>query len=179
MSAQPKLSIAWYSFACCEDSTIMFAELLNDYFFEFKKHFNVIDASVFAGKRDTDSPLDIAFVEGAANSPEHEEQMKKIRTRAKKVVAIGSCACTGMPSAHRNTFNQNQLTEINHLLTIFNFSDKVKKVADVIPIDAQVPGCPMDLDNFVKAVNGLLVEFGHAPLSISHKPQATSNTPNA
>jgi sulfhydrogenase subunit delta len=167
LTAQPeKLKIAWYSFACCEDSTIMFAEFLNDYFFEFKKHFKVVDASIFASKRDMEGPLDIAFIEGAANSPEHEESMKKIRARAKKVVAIGSCACTGMPSAHRNTFNQNQLKEIDFIIKQFNFSDKVRKVADIIPIDAQVPGCPMDLDNFAKAVNGLLVEFGHAPLHL-------------
>jgi len=166
-AAPAKLKIAWYSFACCEDSTIMFAELLNDYFFEFKKHFQIVDASIFATKRDTTGPLDIAFIEGAANSPEHEESMKKIRARAKKVVAIGSCACTGMPSAHRNTFDPDQLKEIDFLLKQFNYSPKVLKVADVIKVDAQVPGCPMDLDNFVKAVNGLLVAFGHAPMSLN------------
>ena len=166
-AAPAKLKIAWYSFACCEDSTIMFAELLNDYFFEFKKHFQIVDASIFATKRDTTGPLDIAFIEGAANSPEHEESMKKIRARAKKVVAIGSCACTGMPSAHRNTFDPDQLEEIDFLLKQFNYSPKVLKVADVIKVDAQVPGCPMDLDNFVKAVNGLLVAFGHAPMSLN------------
>jgi coenzyme F420-reducing hydrogenase gamma subunit len=169
MPESQKLRLAWYSFACCEDSTIMFAELLNDYFFEFKKHFDFIDASIFASKRDTEGPLDIAFIEGASNSPEHEESMKKIRARAKKVVAIGSCACTGMPSAHRNTFNEAQKKEIQHLLDKFNFSDRVLKVADVIKIDAQVPGCPMDLDNFVTAVNQLLVEFGHTPLSLKGK----------
>jgi coenzyme F420-reducing hydrogenase gamma subunit len=161
-----KLNIAWYSFACCEDSSIMFMELLNDYFFEFKKHFNVIDASVLQTKRDQEGPLDIVFIEGASNSPEHADKMKKLRARAKKVVAIGSCACTGMPSAHRNSFDRDQTAEIGHLLQKFNFSDKVVRVADIIPIDAQVPGCPMNLDNFVKAVNGLLVEFGHEPLSL-------------
>lgn len=163
-----RLTVAWYSFACCEDSTIMFAELLNDYFFEFKKHFQFIDAPVFSSKRDTESPLDIAFIEGAANCLEHEELMKKIRQRAKKVVAIGSCACTGMPSAHRNSFDSDQLKEIDHLLKKFPFSDKVRRVSEVITIDAQVPGCPMDLDNFLKTVNGVLQEFGHTPLRLEN-----------
>jgi coenzyme F420-reducing hydrogenase gamma subunit len=110
--------------------------------------------------------LDIAIIEGAANSPEHEEAMKKLRARAKKIVAIGSCACTGMPSAHRNTFDENQKKEIQFLLDSFNYSDRVLKVAEVIPVDAQVPGCPMDLDNFVTALNQLLVEFGHEPLKL-------------
>jgi coenzyme F420-reducing hydrogenase gamma subunit len=169
MPVPQKLRLAWYSFACCEDSTIMFAELLNDYFFEFKKHFDFVDASVFATKRDLTGPLDIAFIEGASNSTEHEESMKKIRARAKKVVAIGSCACTGMPSAHRNTFDPAQKKEIQFLLEKFEYSDKVLKVSDVIHIDAQVPGCPMNLDNFVTAVNQLLAEFGHEPLSLKGK----------
>lgn len=162
-----KLNIAWYSFACCEDSSIMFMELLNDYFFEFKKHFNVIDASVLQTTRDQEGPLDIVFIEGASNSPEHSDTMKKLRARAKKVVAIGSCACTGMPSAHRNSFDRDQTAEISHLLQKFNFSDKVVKVTDVIQIDAQVPGCPMDLNNFIQTVNQLLTEFGHEPLSLN------------
>jgi sulfhydrogenase subunit delta len=168
-AASGKLNIAWYSFACCEDSTIMFAEFLNDYFFEFKKHFNVVDASVFSSVRDTQCPLDIAFIEGASNSPEHSKAMKKLRTRAKKVVAIGSCACSGMPSAHRNNFDPDQKAEIQFILEKFNFSDKVEKLTDIIQVDAQVPGCPMDLNVFAAAVNKLLVEFGHEPLVIPVK----------
>ena len=166
MPDNKKLNIAWYSFACCEDSSIMFAELLNDYFFEFKKHFNFIDASVFSSKRDKESPLDIVFIEGAINSPSHAEKVKKLRGRAKVVVAIGSCACTGMPSAHRNSFDKDQLAEIGHILDKFEYSDKVEKLADVIEVDAQVPGCPMDLNEFMTAVNGLLEKFNHQPIQI-------------
>lgn len=162
----PKLNIGWYSFACCEDSTIMFAELLNDYFFEFKAHFNFIDAPVLNSKRDLQSPLDIVFIEGASNCDEHSETMRRLRSRAKKVVAIGSCACTGMPSAHRNNFTPEQKQEINFLLDRFNYGEKVLKVTDIIPVDAQVMGCPMDLAAFMNAVNALLVEFGHTPITL-------------
>lgn len=168
MTIVPKLNIGWYSFACCEDSTIMFAELLNDYFFEFKEHFNFIDASVLSSKRDTTTPLDIVFIEGASNSDENSEHMKQLRARAKKVVAIGSCACTGMPSAHRNNFTPEQLAEIDFILKKFNYAEKLLKLSDVITVDAQVPGCPMDLNAFMTAVNGLLTEFGHQPISIKN-----------
>lgn len=164
MPAPTKLNIAWYSFACCEDSSIMFAEFLNDYFFEFKSHFNVVDASIFSDQRDTECPLDICFIEGASNSPEHAEKIKKLRERSKVVVAIGSCAVTGMPSAHRNSFTPDQLAEIGHIMERFEFSDKVDKLAEVITVDAKVAGCPMDLNDFLKAVNGLLVQFGHQPI---------------
>jgi len=162
----PKLNIGWYSFACCEDSTIMFAELLNDYFFEFKSHFNFVDAPVLNSKRDRNIPLDIVFIEGASNCDEHTETIRKLRDRSKKVVAIGSCACTGMPSAYRNNFSPEQTAEIKFILDKFNYSDKVIKVSDIIPVDAQVMGCPMDLDAFMQAVNGLLTEFGHTPIQL-------------
>jgi sulfhydrogenase subunit delta len=161
-----KLNIAWISFACCEDSTIMFAEVLNDYFFEFKKHFNFIDTPVLSAKRDQESPLDICFIEGASISPENADHMKKLRARSKKIVAIGSCACTGMPSAHRNNFDPDQLKEISHILEKFNYADTVEPVEAVIPVDAKVPGCPMDLNAFMAAVNGLLTEFGHEQIKI-------------
>lgn len=161
-----KLNIGWYSFACCEDSTIMFAELLNDYFFEFKSHFNFVDTPVFSSKRDETVPLDIVFIEGASNCDEHSELIKKLRLRSKKVVAIGSCACTGMPSAHRNNFTPEQHAEIDFILNKFSYSDKVIKVPDIIPVDALVMGCPMDLNLFLQAVNTLLSEFGHTPIQL-------------
>ncbi len=32
-----KLVVGWFSFTCCEDSTILFTELLNDHLDEWKK----------------------------------------------------------------------------------------------------------------------------------------------
>ena len=161
-----KLNLGWFSFACCEDSTIMFAELLNDYFFDFKSRFNFVDAPVLSSKRDETAHLDIAFIEGACADPTHPDKLKAIRERATKVVAIGSCACTGMPSAHRNTFDPTQVADIQFILDHFQYPEKVLKIADIIPIDAQVPGCPMDLGVFLTTVNSVLPEFGVDPIPI-------------
>ncbi|MDO8641156.1 MAG: hypothetical protein Q7R33_06390, partial [Nitrosarchaeum sp.] len=48
--------------------------------------------------------LDVAFVEGAIANKKDEEKLKEIRRNCKKLVAIGSCANTGGPSAQRNNF---------------------------------------------------------------------------
>jgi hypothetical protein len=32
-----RLVVGWFSFTCCEDSTILFTELLNDHFDDWKK----------------------------------------------------------------------------------------------------------------------------------------------
>jgi coenzyme F420-reducing hydrogenase gamma subunit len=86
--------------------------------------------------------------------------VKKIRKESKKVVAIGSCACVGMPSSQRNLFDEKTKKEINKILIRFQYAEKVKKLSDVITVDEMVPGCPMDENNFLRILNKYLKEFG-------------------
>ena len=41
-----KLRVGWFSFSCCEDSTIIFTELLNDHWQEWKDKIEFVDALV-------------------------------------------------------------------------------------------------------------------------------------
>ncbi len=101
MPENKKIRIGWFSFSCCEDSTIVFTELLNDHWQEWKKIFDFRHARVFKSNNILDE-LDIAFIEGAIASDEHIAKLKEIREKSKKLVAIGACAVTGMPSAQIN-----------------------------------------------------------------------------
>ncbi|MFA6587465.1 MAG: hypothetical protein WCT08_00180 [Patescibacteria group bacterium] len=155
---QKKLRIGWFTFSCCEDSTIIFTELLNDHWQEWKKLLDIRHARVLQSKNVLDK-LDVAFIEGALNSQKQVDMVKEIRSKSKKVVAIGACACTGMPSAQRNTFKPKEAKEIEPLLEKFEFLPKGQKLADVIKVDMNVPGCPMDEKVFLKALDALLKEF--------------------
>ena len=92
-----RLVVGWSSFTCCEDSTILFTELLNDHLEEWKKvmefrHMKVLRTSnSLAG-------LDVAFIEGAISSESQAKEVQRIRENTKYVVVIGACACTGQPS---------------------------------------------------------------------------------
>ncbi len=159
MSEQKKkLRIGWFSFTCCEDSTVMFTELLNDHYMVWKEVLDIRNARVLKTKNVMDE-MDVAFVEGAITAPEQEEKLKEIRRLAKKIVAIGACAITGMPSAHRNSFGEEQREDIAFILDKFHYGEKVKKLDEIITIDASVPGCPMAEEAFLKVVNDALVEF--------------------
>src|SRR5215217_6332615 len=96
-----KLVIGWFSFTCCEDSTILFTELLNDHLDEWKKviEFRHIRA---LKTRNSLAGLDVAFIEGAISSESQAEEVREIRENSQYVVAIGACACTGKPSTSRN-----------------------------------------------------------------------------
>lgn len=153
-----KIRIGWFSFSCCEDSTIVFTELLNDHWQLWKQIFDIRHARVLKTLNVLDN-LDIAFVEGAIASEKHTKELLEIRAASKKLVAIGSCACTGKPSDHRNNFTEQQLKEIEFLVARFHLAPKVQKVSDVVKVDAEVGGCPMDPKKFLAAVDALVEDF--------------------
>ena len=103
--------------------------------------------------------MDVAFIEGAVANDHQAEEVKKIRGLAKTVVAIGACACTGMPSASRNIFNDKQKEEIEFLVARFHSLPKVLKLSEVIKVDAEVPGCPMDPKKFLEVLNGAVAAW--------------------
>lgn len=153
-----KIRIGWFTFLCSEDSTIVMTEIMNDKWQEWKKTFDFRHARVLKSKNILDQ-LDIAFIEGAIASDEHIAQLKEIREKSKKLVAIGSCAVTGMPSAQRNFFAEPQKQEIEFLLTRFKALPRVMKVSDVVRVDMEVGGCPMEPSKFLEVVEKLTKEL--------------------
>lgn len=153
-----KLKVGWFSFSCCEDSTIVFTELLNDHYQKWRK---LIDfkAILPLQKRAELTDLDVAFVEGAIASKEQEERLIKIRMVSKKLIAVGACAIVGMPGGQRNLFGEKTKQEIGAFLLQYKYAEKVKKLADIITVDDIVPGCPMDEKKFLEMLNKYLIEF--------------------
>lgn len=139
---------------------ILFTELLNTHFDDWKhlvefRHFKAIKT------KNSLEGLDVAFIEGAVSSESQADEVKKIRANAKYVVAVGSCACTGMPSASRNAFTPEHITErIKDYMDRFDYSDKVKKLEEVIKIDDKLDGCPMNTEAFMELLYKYLKVFG-------------------
>jgi len=159
-SQKKKMAIGWFSFTCCEDSTILFTELLNKHFDEWKKVVEFRHVKALKTKNEL-RDLDVAFVEGAISSEKQAKEVKKIRENSKYLVAIGSCACTGLPSASRNEFTPDDINEkIQRYMEDFDYSEKVRKLAEVIKVDDEVPGCPMGVDRFFEVLNKYLKIFG-------------------
>lgn len=154
-----KLRIGWFSFSCCEDSTVMFTELLNDHWREWLPLLDIRHAKVQQSHNVLDA-MDVAFVEGAIAAPDQEKKLREIRAKATKLVAIGACANIGMPSCQRNLFPPERQKEIAFLLEKFHYGAKAKKLDEVVTVDERVNGCPMDTTVFVTTLERLLKEFG-------------------
>lgn len=152
-----KIKIGWFNFTGCEGCTIAFIELLNRFYQKWLRKFEFVHSRIF--KKDESEEIkemDIAFIEGAISSKNQEEKLKKIRQKAKILVAIGSCAILGSPSNQRNFFNQSQREEIKPILQKFNYKEKVVKISDVVLVNKEIPGCPMDEKIFLKLMKRYL-----------------------
>ncbi len=152
-----KIKVGWFSFTCCEGSTIVFVELLNTHYRLWLPKIELVYARILRkGNAEKLKEMDIAFVEGAISSNTQEEKLKKIRQKAKILVALGSCAVLGSPSNQRNFFNPTNIEEIKPILEKFEYKEKVLKVSDVVPVDEEIPGCPMDEKKFLELFNKLI-----------------------
>jgi len=159
---QKKLKIGWFSFSCCEDSTIMFTEMLNDNWAAWSKLVEFRHARVLKANNNL-SDIDVSFVEGAIANKNDRQELEEIRKNSKRVVAIGSCACTGIPSNNRNMFPEADKQAIQYLLDRFGMEKEVLPIEKVVPIDDKVPGCPMVEPVFLKVLDKYLKEFGIIP----------------
>ena len=150
-----KIRIGWFSFTCCEDSTIVFTELLNTHYDKWKKNIDIRVARVLKKKGDI-KDLDISFVEGAIASERDAEKLRKIRKNSKFLIAIGACACTGMPAGQRNAFNAKLKKEIESEVRQFDLMKETVPIKKIVKVDDYVEGCPMNekifLDIFDKYV---------------------------
>ena len=154
-----KLKTGWFSFTCCEDSTIVFTELMNENFFKWN---NLLEFKYFRtlkGKNDFTN-LDLAFVEGAISNDKELEFLKQIRNNSKKLIAIGSCACTGSPANQRNFFDDSTKNEIFPILAQFGHRNKVSPISEFVNVDDFISGCPMDENLFLSRLDRYLKEFG-------------------
>lgn len=153
----PKLTAGWFTFTCCEDSTIIFTELLNAHWQEWTKAIDFKYAKTLRRAAGI-GPMDIAFVEGAISSAKQSEKLKQIRLLSKTLVAIGACAVTGQPSAQRNQFTPEQLEAIKPILERFSYNNKVQRLNEVVKVDYSIPGCPMDEQKFIDLINNILAQ---------------------
>lgn len=139
----------------------MFAEYLNDHYEEWLRVLDIRYAKVLQSKNVLDE-LDVAFVEGAIASPEQEAKLREIRSKSKKLVAIGACAVMGNMSTQRNDFPPEVQEQIQFLLDRFHYGETAKKLDELVTVDEVVMGCPMNEQKFIEVLNKMLREFGIA-----------------
>lgn len=112
---------------------------------------------------DEDCDLDVAFVEGSIVQPEEEEMLKRIRARAKLLVAIGTCATWGGVQAMKNDVPRDRLKS-----QVYGPKGKYfdvwpsQPLNKFVSVDYAISGCPIEKHQFLQAVLSLI--HGDIPL---------------
>ena len=99
-------------------------------------------------------PCDIALVNGTICNEHDIELVKDTEKKAKKIIALGSCACFGGITGLRNYFGKDETLEYAYKTALTNDSgliptevvspllENVEVLENVIRVDYKIPGCP-------------------------------------
>lgn len=158
MTRKPRLAV--YKFTSCDgcqlaflnagDALLTLAELVD------MVHFSEV------GVVNTETMVDIAFIEGSISTPEEELQIKKIRENSKYILTIGSCATTGGIQALRQVADSK-----DWMASVYPSPEHIKSlststaISKHIKVDWELWGCPVNEKQVLGAIRSLL--FNSAP----------------
>jgi coenzyme F420-reducing hydrogenase gamma subunit len=154
-----KPKVAFFDFASCEGCQLQVVNLE-------EKILDLIDVvevvSFREAMKEHSDEYDIAFIEGSIMRPMDEERLKKIRSNAKILVALGACACIGGINRLRNEWSVDNVKK--EVYGDANIEDNkffdafpTKSVDEVVDVDFYIPGCPINKVEFAKVVSHLAI----------------------
>lgn len=104
---------------------------------------------------DQGDDYDIALIEGAITRRDEVKRLKAIRKQAKVLVALGTCASFGGINKLKNAYD---LDEANR--EVYGDCPKetmpTKAVKEVVTVDLEIPGCPVNKDEIERIVQHLV-----------------------
>jgi len=156
MAGSGKPRVAFFDFASCEGCQLTVVDSL-------QTHLELVEAVEIVQFREamSDKGEDylVAFVEGSCTRKSDEERLLKIREQAAVVVALGACAHTGGINALKNL--QPSLPDVRQYVYGEQWqwydSYPARPISAVIPVDAIIPGCPIDRFEFLDVVKKVLL----------------------
>jgi sulfhydrogenase subunit delta len=153
-----KPKVAFFDFASCEGCQLQIANL-EEYIIDLIEIVDVVSFREVMKEHSDD--YEIAFVEGSIQRPMDELRLKDIRSKAKILVALGACAHTGCVNKLRNEWSVEDVKK-----EVYGNSDisnnpyfdafQTKALDEVVEVDAYIPGCPINRDEFIRVVTALV-----------------------
>jgi len=103
-------------------------------------------------------PYDLGLVEGSICTAEDIERIHSIRRDCKTLVTIGACATAGGIQALRNwgridEFLAGVYASPEYISTLATST----AIADHVPVDFELRGCPIDVDQLMELITAVLV----------------------
>jgi len=163
-----KPKVAFFEFTSCDGCQLTVVDSLQTHP-ELLEAVDIVQFREAMTERGED--YQIAFIEGSCVRQSDAERLARIRQQAQVVVALGACAHIAGVNAIRNRQDLGQITADVYgerpgpdqpngtahvradLLEVF---PTARPIGAVIKVDAVLPGCPIDREEFVRATRMLL-----------------------
>ncbi len=130
----------------CEDELLALTELVD-----------LRDFLMASSGNDTACQLDVALVDGAVLTQKDEDRLKKIRERSRLLVALGTCAAWGgVATMDRYDDRAQRVADVYGEVGAHYDTLPARALHEVVKVDLNITGCPIEKDQLVTAVANLL-----------------------
>lgn len=151
--SKPKIAV--YKFSSCDGCQLSLLNLED----ELLDLVGVVEFANFleARSRVLPGPYDVALVEGSVSTPHEVEKIKEIRSQARYLVALGTCATAGGIQALRNFANKDELAWMVYEHPNFlSALDTSTPLSEHVKVDLELWGCPINKYQALEVIAALL-----------------------
>ncbi len=157
-SGKPRVAV--HKFSSCDGCQLAFLNLGED-LLALAERVELVHFAE-AGSLDSDTEVDIAFVEGSVTTPDDIERIQHIRRHSRLLIAIGACATSGGIQALRNSANGGDwVAQIYAHPEAIDSLERSTPIASHVKVDFELWGCPVSSEQILAVVKSLLL--GVAP----------------
>lgn len=155
MKKQPKPKVAFFDFTDCEGCQLQFANM-GDTFLELTELVDIVSFREIMSEEGQD--YDIAIVEGSISTDNDIARIKKIREKAKILVAFGSCATIAGVNGIKNRTSlevakQRVYGDKSGLINTI----KAMPLDAVVKVDYYILNCPPYIPEIIAVLKAILM----------------------
>jgi sulfhydrogenase subunit delta len=162
VSAKPRLAV--FKFASCDGCQLQLLDA--EGLLAIADRMEIVHF-LEATSRVEPGPYDVGLVEGSISTPHDAERIRAIRAECRMLVTIGACATAGGIQALRNWGRLDDFIGAVYASRPYVESLATSTaIADHVPVDFELRGCPIDTGQLVELITALLI--GRRPRVPAH-----------
>lgn len=155
MKKQPKPKVAFFDFTDCEGCQLQFANM-GDSLLELTELVDIVNFREIMSEKGPE--YDVAFIEGSISTDDDVTRIKKIRDKAKVIIALGACATIAGVNGIKNRTPLN----IAKQRVYGDKADTVNTIKampahEVIRVDYVINGCPVYIPEVISVIKCVLM----------------------
>lgn len=151
-----KPKVAFFDFSCCEGCQLMAIKLTPEQLLDL---LDLVDIVKFREAMSEQSAIyDIAIIEGSITQESSVPIIKKIRETAKTLITLGACSSIAGINALKNFQRKEDYQKYVYPEAPEKYeTTTAKAIHEIVKVDAFIPGCPIDTDEFLRVIKNLLL----------------------